>query len=181
MGRARTMVNPRRFAVTVQCNTGLDLILVDASTIAYAREQARAKHGGDVRILAARVYRKGMVEARFDLHGVLARERDAQYERHALPLAERRALDEQLGGRATYRRCRKRPLRSSRIASAQPRRGAAISAAHTIVKRCGMKRPPTPMMTPRSELMHTVKIIEMRQLAGISRLARRRTDAVHQG
>ena len=96
MSRARTMVNPRRFAVTAQCNTGLDLIFVDASTIAYAREQARAKHDGDVRILAARVYRKGMVEARFDPHGVLARERDAQYERHALPLAERRALDEQL-------------------------------------------------------------------------------------
>lgn len=96
MSRARTMVSPRRFAVTVQCDAGLDLIFVDASTIAYAREQARAKHGGDARILATRAYRKGMVEARFDPHGVLARERDAQYERHALPLVERRALDEQL-------------------------------------------------------------------------------------
>ena len=70
---------PRRFAVTAQCNTGLDLIFVDASTIAYAREQARAKHCGDVRILATRAYRKGMVETRFDTHGVLARERGAQY------------------------------------------------------------------------------------------------------
>ena len=96
MSRARTVVSPRRFAVTVQCNTGLDLMFVDASTIAYAREQARAKHGGDARILATRAYRKGMVEARFDPHGVLAREREAQYERHALPLAKRRALDEQL-------------------------------------------------------------------------------------
>ena len=95
MSRARTMVSPRRFAVTVQCNTGLDLIFVDASTIAYAREQARAKHGGDARILATRLL-QGHGEARFDPHGVLARERDAQYERHALPLVERRALDEQL-------------------------------------------------------------------------------------
>ena len=88
MSRARTVVSPRRFAVSVQCNTGLDLIFVDASTIAYAREQARAKHGGDVRILATRAYGKGMAEARFDPHGVLAREREAQYDRHALPLAE---------------------------------------------------------------------------------------------
>jgi hypothetical protein len=91
-----TMTAPRRFAVTVQSNTGLDLIFVDASTIAYARDQAQLKYGRDVRILATHVVRKGMGESRFDPHGVLARESEAQYKRHALPLAERRALEEQL-------------------------------------------------------------------------------------
>lgn len=38
-----TMTAPRRFAVTLQSNTGLDLIFVDASTIAYARDQAQLK------------------------------------------------------------------------------------------------------------------------------------------
>ena len=78
-----TMTAPRRFAV----------IFVDASTIAYARDQAQLKYGRDVRILATHVVRKGMGESRFDPHGVLAREREAQYKRHALPLAERRALE----------------------------------------------------------------------------------------
>lgn len=49
-----------------------------------------------MRILATRVVRKGMGESGFDPHGVLAREREAQYNRHALPLAERRELEEQL-------------------------------------------------------------------------------------
>jgi hypothetical protein len=90
------MTAPRRFAVTVQSNTGLDLIFVDGTTIAYARDQARLKYGSGARILATRVVRKGMGESVFDPHGVLAREREAQYKRHALPLAERRGLEEQL-------------------------------------------------------------------------------------
>ena len=89
-----TMTAPRRFAVTVQSNTGLDLIFVDASTIAYARDQARLKFGRDVRIIATRVVRKGMGESVFDPHGILAREREAQYKRHAVPVAERRELEE---------------------------------------------------------------------------------------
>jgi hypothetical protein len=91
-----TMTAQRRFAVTVQSNTGLDLIFVDASTIAYARDQAKLKYGRDVRILATRVVRKGMGESVFDPHGLLARERESQYKRHALPLGERRELEEQL-------------------------------------------------------------------------------------
>jgi len=91
-----TMTAQRRFAVTVQSNTGLDMIFVDASTIAYARDQAKLKYGRDVRILATRVVRKGMGESVFDPHGLLARERESQYKRHALPLGERRELEEQL-------------------------------------------------------------------------------------
>jgi hypothetical protein len=96
MSRApRTVASPRRFAVTMQCNTLIDLIFVDANTTAEARDQARSKCG-DGRVLATRVYRKGMSEAIFDPHGVLAREREAQRERHALSPGERRVLDAQL-------------------------------------------------------------------------------------
>jgi hypothetical protein len=96
MSRApRTVAGPRRFAVTVQCNTEIDLIFVDANTIAEARDQARLKCG-DVRVLATRVYRKGMGDFVFDPHGVLAREREEQRRRHALPPVERRALEAQM-------------------------------------------------------------------------------------
>jgi hypothetical protein len=96
MSRApRTVASPRRFAVTMQCNTLIDLIFVDANTTAEARDQARSKCG-DGRVLATRVYRKGMSESIFDPHGVLAREREAQLERHALSPGERRVLDAQL-------------------------------------------------------------------------------------
>jgi hypothetical protein len=148
-----TMTAPRRFAVTVQSNTGLDLIFVDASTIAYARDQAQLKYGRDVRILATHVVRKGMGESRFDPHGVLAREREAQYKRHALPLAERRALEEQRSSRDWLAMSQKTcTLWPSRIGAAATRCRMS-SAARTIMRRCGLKRLPTPMMTPPSESM----------------------------
>ena len=90
----RTVAGPRRFAVTVQGDTGIDLIFVDANSTAEARDQARLKFG-DVLVLTTRVVRKGNSESVFDPHGVLARERKAQYKRHALPLAERQAVEAQ--------------------------------------------------------------------------------------
>ena len=90
----RTVAGPRRFAVTVQGDTGIDLIFVDANSTAEARDQARLKFG-DVRVLSTRVVRKGNGESVFDPYGVLAREREAQYKRHALPLVERQAIEAQ--------------------------------------------------------------------------------------
>jgi len=94
MKRARTTAGPRQFAVTVQYNRDLDLIFVDANTIAEARDQAQLKYG-NARIVCARNYHKDMSESLFDPHGVLARERETQRERPALAPGERRKLEAQ--------------------------------------------------------------------------------------